>query len=439
MAGIVQGYKQGCSIVVTSTAVASTTVTGTQHLMTTYNSQIRVGQKIQGTTATVSAVEDDLTTGSRKTKITTSTSITFGSGATVTFESTDNKFTNTGRVGQSSVFYITVERLEGRVLSPDPSIGFNGVYSMSDYKVSFSDTMSGTSLTKRAYTITHIVPLKKQIGLEEIHVKALTVVSKETTSAKIYGYELLVKPQGRSIEDIVNNKASTFKNLSSFSFPSNRYINKKAEKRLLVVYGDPNSTFKLGVKSNTITVNHESSAVSNQTTLNLANAANAGPINKDMTIVSMGGGTGVTEGVKVVSKTDASPDTVTLNVGQSAASAELIGFAHVLVADNTVKTIGSNGVYYTYLEFPKNNSSANITFTITITENVTDTFVEFATPSTINVLSLSSQQAVNEVLVTKDTRTKASENFASTSNAASGSGAIILNQGFQTDGGLGAV
>ena len=438
MAGIVQGYKKGCSIVVTSTAVASATVTGTQHLMTTYNSQIRVGQKIQGTTATVSAVEDDLTTGSRKTKITASGSITINSGATVTFESTDNKFSNTGRVGQSSVFYITVERLEGRVLSPDPSIGFNGVYSMSDYKVSFADTMSGTSLVKRVYTITHVVPLKKQIGLEEIHVKALTVVSTEATSAKIYGYELLVKPQGQSIEDVVNNKASSYKNLSSFSFPSNRYINKKAEKRLLVVYGDPNSTFKLGVKSQTYNVNHESSSVTNQTTLSLANSANGTVINPGMTIVSMGGGTSITAGVEVVSVTDASPDTVTLSAQQSAASAELIGFAHVLVPDNTVKTIGSNGIYYTYLEFPKNSSSANITFTITITENVADTFVEFATPSTISIISLKTQQAVNEVLVTKDNRTKASENVASTSNAATGAGAIILNQDQQTDGGLGA-
>ena len=218
---------------------------------------------------------------------------------------------------------------------------------------------------------------------------------------------------------------------------ANRFINKKAEKRLLVVYGDPNSTFKLGVKSNTITVNHESSAVTNQTTLNLSGSANASTINKGMTIVSMGGGTGVTEGVKVVSTTDASPDTVTLNSGQSAASTELIGFAHVLFADNTVKTIGSNGIYYAYLEFPKNNSTANLTFTVTISENVTDTFVEFATPSTISIVSLSSQQVINQNLVTKDTRTKASEQVASTSSTPPGSGYTVVNQGFQSDGGVG--
>ena len=145
----------------------------------------------------------------------------------------------------------------------------------------------------------------------------------------------------------------------------------------------------------------------------------------------MGGGTGVTEGVKVVSTTDASPDTVTLNLGQSVASAELIGFAHTLLASNTVKTIGSNGIYYIYLEFPKNNSTANLTFTITLTENVTETFIDFATPSTVNVISLSSQEVVNQNLVTKDTRTKASEQVASTSNTAI-SGTTVLNQSLQT-------
>tara|TARA_R110001599_G_scaffold72015_6_gene200330 strand:- start:678 stop:1991 length:1314 start_codon:yes stop_codon:yes gene_type:complete len=430
MSGIVQGYKQGCSIVVTSTSTASATVTGTQHVMTTFNSQIRVGQKIQGTTSTVSAVQEDLTTGVRKTKITTSSSITISSGETVTFESSDKKFTNTGRVGQVSVFYITVERLEGRVLSPTPSISLNGVYSMSDYKVSFADTLNGTLLTKRVYTITHTVPLKKQSTSDEIHIKGLTIVSTEASSAKIYGFELLVKPPGESIESITNSKASSFKNLGSFSFPSSRFINKKAEKRLLVVYGDPNSTFKLGVLSNVIPISAQGNAQTNVTTLSMGNGTSAtvAKINKGMTITATASSS-VSGGIKVVST---SGTDVVVSTAQSLAANESISFGHVLIAANTVKTIDSNGIYYTYLEFPKNNSTANLTFTITLTENVTETFIDFATPSTVEVISLSSQEVVNQNLVTKDTRTKASEQVASTSNTAI-SGTTVLNQSLQTD------
>jgi len=102
----------------------------------------------------------------------------------------------------------------------------------------------------------------------------------------------------------------------------------------------------------------------------------------------MGGGTAITAGVKVVSVTDASPDTITLNLGQSAASTELISFGHVLVAASTVKTIGTNGIYTEYIDFPENNSTADITFTITLTENTTGSFTGFATPSTLAVKSL---------------------------------------------------
>ena len=422
-------------MVVTSTATASATVTGTQHVMSAFNSQIRVGQKIQGTTATVSAVQEHLTSGIRKTQFTTSTSITINNGATVTFESTDNKFTNTGRVGQSSVFYITVERLEGRVLSPVPAISLSGVYSMADYKVSFSDTMSATLLVKRVYTITHVVPLKKQTNLDEIHVKGLTVVSRESSLANIYGYELLVKPSGQSIESITNSKASSFKNLNSFSFPSNRFINKKSEKRLLVVYGAPGATFKLGVLSNVIPITSSSSAQTSQTTLSMGNGTDAvvSKINKDMTITAAAS-SGISEGIKVVST---SGTNVVVFTAQSLAANEEISFGHVLIAANTVKTIDSNGIYYAYLRFPENFSSTNITFSITITENVADTFVEFDSPSIVSVVSLSTREAVNDVLITRDTRITRTEQVASTSNAATGAGAVVANvvQGFSNNSG----
>jgi len=313
------------------------------------------------------------------------------------------------------------------------------VYSINNYKVVTTDVYENTTeLIKRTFTVTHKAGLRKTKGTDVINVTANTIVDLTGVQNKIYGYELLVKPPGENIEEITNKKASSFVDLTSISFPSKRNINKKAETRLLVVYGDPGATFKLGVKTGTINVNHESSAVTNQTTLNLDGSANGTLINPGMTIVSMGGGTGVTEGVKVVSVTNANPDTVTLNVGQSAASTELIGFAHVLVADNSVKTIDANGIYYIYLKFPKNNSTADLTFSITLTENVSNTFTEFSSPAVVNVVSLSTEQAT-QAYVSHTTRSVQSFQQVSVGSPAStGSGTMPSGVGAIDNNNLGA-
>ena len=157
-----------------------------------------------------------------------------------------------------------------------------------------------------------------------------------------------------------------------------------------------------------------------------------------MTITAMGGGTGIAEGVKVVSTTDASPDTVTLNVGQSAASAELISFAHVLVSDNSVKTIDANGIYYIYLKFPKNNSTANLTFTITLTENASNTFVEFSSPATTNVISLASEQAAQAYVAHTTRSVQSFQQVSVGSPASTGSGTTAAGQSAINNNNLGA-
>ena len=426
MSGLLKVYKDRCSVTLSTTATALATVTGTVHYMTNSNTQIRVGQSISIGNAKVISVVSEVHNGARRSKVTLSNSTAINANTVLTFTSNDNTFSTSGRVGEVSNFKITIERIVGSILSPKPTLNFSDVYSMSSYKVTSVDTFENTTeLIKREYNITYKVSLKKSVGVDNINLKATTITDETGVNNQIFGYEFLTKPPGQNLEDITVKKASFLKDLTSISFPSKRNINKKAETRLLIVYGDPGVTFKLGVKSNTIIVNHESSAVSNQTTLNLANAANAGPINKGMNIVSMGGGTGVTGGVKVVSKTDASPDTVTLNLGQSAASSELIGFAHVLVADNTVKTIDENGIYAEYINFPKNNSTTNITFTITLTENSTNKFVGFNSPETVNIVSLTAIQSAPTYLASTEARVTKSNQTPATSSVSTGGGSTV--------------
>ena len=391
MAGELKIYKNGCNVTTTTTADSVATSNTAIHYFVS-NGQIKVGQQISfsGYTgeAKVSAVEDVVYSSNRRTKVTLDGSTTINSGTTVTFTSLDNSFNTDGRVGDTSSFNIVVERITGRILSPNPVISFEDVSNVNDYKVVVTDVFeNNTELIKRTFAVTHKAGLKKLKTNDIINIKAKTVVDLTGTNNKIYGYELLAKPPGQTIEQLSNTVANADKDLTSVSIPTSRNINKRAETRLLVVYGDPGATFKLGILSNTITVNHQSSNVTNQTTLSLANAANGTVINPGMAITAMGGGTSITSGVKVVSVTDASPDTVTLNLAQSAASTELISFAHVLTAANSVKTIGANGIYTQYVVFPENNSTANLTFTITLTENVTDTFTGFTSPSTLDVVS----------------------------------------------------
>ena len=430
MSGILKIYKEKATVKLSTTATALATVTGTVHYMTTSNPQIIAGQTLSvHQTIKVLSVVSESYNGARRSKVTLNGSLTINANTALTFTSNDNTFSTEGRVGEVSNFKITVDRVTGSILSPKPTLNFNDVYSISSYKVVSSDTFENTTeLIRREYNVTYVVPLKKSYNKDVLNLKVSTIIDETGVNNQIFGYELLTNPPGQNIESLTVKKSSFLKDLTSISFPSKRNINKKAETRLLVVYGDPGVTFKLGVKSNTISINHESSAVTNQTTLNLAGAADAGPINKGMTIVSMGGGTAIASGIKVVGRnTTSSPDTVNLNLAQSAASTELIGFAHVLVADNTVKTIDENGIHAEYVTFPKNISTANITFTITLTQHSNFSFIGFDSPETLSIVSLAVPIAVPAYITSTDRRTTSSNQQSSTSVVSTGSGTVVNN------------
>ena len=425
MSGLLKVYKDRCSVKLSTTATALATVTGTVHYMTNSNPQVKAGQSIGISTTKVVGVVSEVYNNARRSKITLNNSTTINANTVLTFTSNDNTFSTSGRVGEVSNFKITIERIIGSILSPNPTLNFSDVYSMSSYKVTSVDTFENTTeLIKREYNITYKVPLKKSVGVDNINLKATTITDETGVNNQIFGYEFLTKPPGQNLEDITVKKASFSKDLTSISFPSKRNINKKAETRLLIVYGDPGVTFKLGVKSNNQATNHESSTATNQTTLTMANGTSAAvaKVNKGMTIVSMGGGTGVTAGVKVVSTSGIN---VLLSKAQSAGSTELIGFAHVLVADNTVKTIDENGIYAEYINFPKNNSTDNITFTITLTENSTSKFVGFNSPETLSIVSLTATQSAPTYLASTQARVTKSNQTPATSSVSTGGGSTV--------------
>lgn len=429
MSGLLKVYKDRCSVKLSTTATALATVTGTVHYMTNSNPQIKAGQSIGISTTKVTSVVSEVYNNARRSKITLDNSTTINANTVLTFTSNDNTFSTNGRVGEVSNFKITIERIVGSILSPNPTLDFSDVYSISSYKVQSVDTFENTTeLVKREYNITYKVPLKKSVGVDRINVKATTITDETGVNNQIFGYEFLAEPPGQNLEDITVKKASFTKDLTSISFPSKRNINKKAETRLLIVYGDPGVTFKLGVLSNVINLNHESASVTNQATLNFNGSVDASGIQKGMTIVSMGGGTAITNGIKVTGRnTSSSPNTVTFNLGQSAASTELIGFGHVLVAVNSVKTIDENGIYAEYINFPKNNTNANLTFTITLTEDGAGSFVGFNSPETLSIVSLTDLQSSPAYIGATEARVTKSNQAPATSSVSTGGGSTVSN------------
>mgnify|MGYP003638744366 CR=1 FL=1 len=424
MSGLLKVYKDRCSVTLSTTATALANVLGTVHYMTNSNAQIRVGQSIGIGNVKVISVVSEVYNGARRSKVTLSNSTAINANTVLTFTSNDNTFSTSGRVGEVSNFKITIERIVGSILSPKPTLNFSDVYSMSSYKVTSVDTFENTTeLIKREYNITYKVPLKKSVGVDNINVKATTITDETGVNNQIFGYEFLTKPPGQNLEDITVKKASFLKDLTSISFPSKRNINKKAETRLLIVYGDPGVTFKLGVLSNVIPITSNASAQTNQTTLSMGNgtAATVAKINKGMTITYTAS-SGVSEGIKVVSTSGTS---VVVSTAQSLAANEQISFGHVLVAANTVKTIDENGIYAEYINFPKNNSTTNITFTITLTENSTNKFVGFNSPETVNIVSLTAIQSAPTYLASTEARVTKSNQTPATSSVSTGGGSTV--------------
>jgi hypothetical protein len=99
----------------------------------------------------------------------------------------------------------------------------------------------------------------------------------------------------------------------------------------------------------------------------------------------------------------------------------------VLVAANTIKTIDENGIHAEYITFPKNISTANITFTITLTQHSNFSFIGFDSPETLSIVSLAVPIAVPAYITSTDRRTTSSNQQSSTSVVSTGSGTVVNN------------
>tara|TARA_R100000541_G_scaffold16138_4_gene25733 strand:- start:492 stop:1805 length:1314 start_codon:yes stop_codon:yes gene_type:complete len=436
MSGLLKVYRDRCTVLISTTATALATVTGTVHYMTNSNTQIRAGQSIGIGNTKVSSVVSEVYNNARRSKVTLNNSTTINANTVLTFTSNDNTFSTEGRVGEISNFKITIQRIVGNILFPNPTLNFDNVYSKSSYKVVGVDTFENTTeLTKREYNVTYKVPLKKLSDVDIVNLRTSTILDETGINNSIYGYEFLVNPPGLNVESLTNKKSSFEKDLTSISFPSKRNINKKAETRLLIVYGDPGVTFKLGVASNVIPTTSGASAQTNQTTLSMANgtAATVAKINKNMTITATAS-SGVSEGIKVVSTSNTN---VVVSTAQSLAANETLSFGHVLVAPNSVKTIDENGICAEYIDFPKNHSTANIVFTITLTENTTGSFIDLPPTETFTITSLAALQAAPQYLTSTTTRVAQHNQSPSTSVVSTGNSTTVSGQSSLVNDNLG--
>ena len=393
MAGEIKIFKHACSVSITTEADSIATVTGVEHHFVS-NGQIQIGQTISfsGYTGTVkvSNVEDVIYSGNRRTKVTFDGSVTINNGTTVTFNTLDGTFKTSGRVGDTSSFKITIERVVGRILSPNPVINFDDVNSVNNYKVTTTDTFENTTeLIKRVFEVTHKVGLKKLKTTDVINIKALSAIDVTGPSNRIYGLELLAKPPGQTLEELSISIASDNTDLTSISIPTFRNINKRRETRLLVVYGDPGATFQLKLQSNVISL-VSASANQNSTTVEMGGSnANNGAVNAvdiGMQIVSLSQGSVPTSGTVTTVTDSTNPDKLIFSAAQAVQAATTMGLARVLIAEAT-KTIGDNGIYFEYVDFPENNTTANLTYTITLTETTSNSFTAFDSPATFSVVS----------------------------------------------------
>ena len=95
------------------------------------------------------------------------------------------------------------------------------------------------------------------------------------------------------------------------------------------------------------------------------------------------------------------------------------------MAANSVKTIDENGIYAEYINFPKNNTNANLTFTITLTENSTNSFIGFDSPETLNIVSLTDLQSSPAYIAATEARVTKSNQAPATSSVSTGRGSTV--------------
>ena len=404
MAGKINKLISGCTLTQTTTSSSVAASSSSTIVFVSLNSQIRVGMKVSfpgsASGILVSSVVEEFVGADRRTKVTLSIAQSINNSTSITFTATDGVYSNTGRYKDNSTFNITISRKDGMILSPAPSVDFSDTNSANDYFITVTDTKNNGKLIQRLYTVKHTVPLKTNVNNDVISIICRASQDKVNGSTKIYGYDLLAKPPQSNWNTVTNQAVSNHNNIKIGSTSSLRNVNKLKDNRLLVVYGDPAATLTVKAVSNTVTGTTQASTTGSTVTVSNAQSSK-------ILVGALVTGTGTVAG-DVVSAVNTSTHVVTLSNARTIASGVTLSFISSLIASAT-KTIGSTGIYSNEVKFPKNNTTADLVYTFTLTEIATDSFVNIPSPLTFTVTSNGVATPTTQVSV-PPVRTKQSNN-----------------------------
>jgi len=210
-----------------------------------------------------------------------------------------------------------------------------------------------------------------------------------------YTYEL-TQPENDVVRFFARGKrAITSTTQSIYGFSINKSSLKQVgETRDLVIFGDTGATVNLQVTkvggSNLITTTASvKTTTSNSTTLTTKVANNRVFVGMSVT------GTGVGSGVTVAAVSGSS---ITLSAAKSLSADTVLTFGS---SGGFTATIGNNGTYVLPINFPRVSSAAS--YTVTLTQIASDSFVNLATPSVVTI-----PQYVNVVLTLQESQSASS-------------------------------
>jgi len=401
MAGKINTLIDGCTFTQTTTSNTVASSSSSTILYVTLNSQIRSGMQVSysGSPAglLVSSAVEEFVGSDRRTKVTLNTAQSINNSIEITFTATDGVYSNSGRYKDTSTFKLTITRESEMILSPAPSIDFSDVNNVNDYNVTVTDTESFSKLISRVYTITHTVPLRASSSDDVISVVCRASQDKTAGSSKIYGFDLLAKSPSLNWNQFSNQTIADLNNFKLNTPSTLVNINKRKANRTFVVYGDPSATLTVQAVSNTVTGTTQSSTTGNPVTV-------ASTESSKILVGSLVTGTGTVAG-DTVTAVNTSTHVVTLSSARTIGSGVTLSFVSSLIASAT-KTIGETGFYAQKVTFPKNNTSADLVYTFTLTEIASDSFVNMLSPITFTVTSNGTALTQNSVSV-RPVRTKA--------------------------------
>ena len=403
MAGKINTLIDGCTFTQTTTSDTVASSSSSTILYVTLNSQIRAGMQVSYSSSPtgllVSSAVEEFVGSDRRTKVTLNTPQSISNSLEVTFTATDGVYSNTGRYKDTSTFKLTITRELEMILSPAPSIDFSDVNNVNDYNVTVTDTETSSKLVSRVYTITHTVPLRASLTEDVISVVCRASQDKTAGSTKIYGFDLLAKSPSLNWNEFSNQAVPDLNNFKLNTPSTLVNINKRKANRTFVVYGDPGATLTVSAVSNTVTGTTQSSTTGNTVTV-------ASTESSKILVGSLVTGSGITAGDTVVA-VNTSSHVVTLSSARTVGSGVTLSFVSSLIASAT-KTIGETGIYVQKVTFPKNNTSADLVYTFTLTEIASDSFVNIDSPTTFTITSNGTALTQNNVSV-RPVRTKAAK------------------------------